>query len=136
MVNFDDITKVDLDFMNKEHEEAAKLINRLEANYKNSNVDAVINDLEVLQQHCIEHFLHEEKEMKLHSYPPYQVHKKEHDRVLMDLDMMLKQLVDHNDLSKISGYILHEFPTWFVQHTGTMDRMTAQFIAQEIQASA
>lgn len=136
MINFEDITKVELDFMNSEHEDATHMLNSIESAYKSDDVDAVIHGLQALQAHSIDHFLHEEKEMKAHFYPPYQVHKQEHDRALMELDMLIQQLSDHRDLAKVVGYVMHSLPTWFVHHTATMDRMMAQFIAKESRASA
>ncbi len=136
MVNSDDITRVDLDFMNKEHEDAADMINVIERDYANNDVDAVIKGLLILQKHSIEHFLHEEQEMKIHFYPPYKVHKQEHDRALMELDIIIKQLMNHKDLSKVRGYVMHAMASWFIQHMATMDRMAAQFIIMETRASA
>jgi hemerythrin len=136
MINFSELPLVALDFMNQDHEYAANLVNDIEAQYELGNLAEVERLLKTYQQHCIEHFFHEEKEMIKHSFPPYQVHKQEHDRLLMDLDMVIKQLSSHRDLNKISGFLKNELPTWFAQHLATMDRMTAHFIAINMQASA
>jgi hemerythrin len=136
MINFSELPLVALDFMNQDHAYAASLVNDIEKQYELGNVNEVERTLKLLQENCIEHFSHEEKEMREYSFPPYQVHKKEHDRVLMELDMVVKQLSDHHDLSKVSGYLKSEFPMWFSQHLAIMDRMTAQFIARDMQASA
>lgn len=132
MINFSELPLVALDFMNQDHQHAVDLINDIEKHYELADVSAVEVGLGLLQKHCIEHFAHEEKEMRSYSFPPYQVHKQEHDRVLMELDMVIKQLNNHRDLTKISGYLKNEFPTWFAQHLATMDRMTAQFIAMNM----
>ncbi|MBL4798002.1 MAG: hemerythrin family protein [Oleispira sp.] len=132
MINFSELPLVALDFMNQDHQHAVDLINDIEKQYELADVSAVEAGLKLLQEHCIEHFAHEEKEMRKYSFPPYQVHKQEHDRVLMELDMVIKQLNNHRDLSKILGYLKNEFPTWFAQHLATMDRMTAQFIAMNM----
>lgn len=136
MINFSELPLVALDFMNQDHEYAADLINDIEIQYERADVNEVERLLTLYQQHCIEHFSHEEKEMLKHSFPPYQVHKQEHDRLLMDLDMAIKQLGHHKDLAKISGFLKNELPTWFAQHLATMDRMTAHYIAINNQASA
>lgn len=129
MLNFDDLPQVALDFMNHDHQEAVEIYNHVEKSYRDGDVDAVLLNLKKIQQHSIEHFAQEEQEMKRYQFPPIQVHKEAHDSVLMVLDMVIKQLTDHRALEKISGYIEHEFPSWFAHHLSTMDKMTAEFIA-------
>jgi hemerythrin len=136
MLDFDELPQVALDFMNHDHQEAIELYNLIEQDFKAGDVDGVITKLLELQQHSIEHFSQEEEEMRRYRFPPFQVHKEAHDSVLMVLDMVIKQLQDHRTLDKISGYIKHEFPSWFAHHLSTMDKMTAEFIAEEIKATA
>jgi hemerythrin len=131
MIKFSELPLVALDFMNQDHEYAVGLVNDIEKENRLGNIREVERNLKLLHEHCVEHFSREEKEMREYSFPPYQVHKQEHDRVLMELDMVTKQLRSHRDLSKISGYLKNEFPTWFAQHLATMDRMTADFIADK-----
>ena len=135
MINLSELPQASLDFMNQDHEYAAGLVNDIEKQYELGDVNEVERILVLLQKHCIEHFSHEEKEMIKHSFPPYSVHKQEHDRALMDLDMIIKQLNNHRDLSKVSGHFRHEFSAWFTRHLATMDRMTAQFITKNMQAN-
>lgn len=131
MINFDDLPQVALDFMNHDHQEAVEIYNRVESCYRKGDVEAVLTNLKEIQTHSIEHFSQEEQEMKRYQFPPIQVHKEAHDSVLMVLDMVIKQLTDHRTLAKISGYIEHEFPSWFAHHLSTMDKMTAEFIAAQ-----
>lgn len=131
MIDFNQLPEVALDFMNEEHQEAADIYNQVERDFKLHDVDSVISGILEIQEHCINHFAHEEQEMKTYHFPPFQVHKQAHDRVLMEIDMVIKQLQDHRTLSKVSGYIEHAFPSWFSHHLATMDKMTAEFIAAE-----
>ena len=131
MIKFDELPHLAVDFMNKDHQLAAELVNDVEKYYELGDVSAVEKNLGLLQIHCKEHFAHEEQEMKAHSFPPYQVHKQEHDRVLMELDMIIKQLNNHKDLARVAGYLKNEFPTWCAQQLATMDRRTAQFISAQ-----
>jgi len=131
MIKFDELPHLALDFMNQDHQLAAELVNDVEKHYELGNVSAVEKSLGLLQIHCKEHFSHEEREMRAYSFPPYQVHKQEHDRVLMELDMIIQQLSNHKNLTKVAGYLKNEFPTWFAQHLATMDLRTAQFISAQ-----
>jgi hemerythrin len=136
MIDFNQLPEVALDFMNIEHQEVVDIYNEVERDYKLHDVDAVISGILEIQEHCIKHFAHEEQEMRRFQFPPFKVHKQAHDRVLMEIDMVVKQLQNHRILSKISGYIEHEFPSWFAHHLATMDKMTAEFIAGQKQALA
>lgn len=131
MIDFHQLPKVALDFMNTEHQEAVDIYNKIEHDYQLNDVDAVIAGILKIQEHCINHFAHEEHVMKAHQYPPFQVHKQAHDRVLMEIDMVIKQLKNHRTLSKISYYIEQGFPAWFSQHLVTMDKTAAEFIAAQ-----
>lgn len=133
MLNFNALPLLDLDFMNKDHKVATELYNQIEANLKQQDVDGVITGLLSLQNQCVEHFAHEEREMRRFHFPPFKVHKQVHDRVLMEIDMVVKQLQNHRILIKVSGYIEHEFPSWFAHHLATMDKATAEFIAMQKQ---
>jgi hemerythrin len=131
MIVFNQLPTIALEFMNIEHQQVADIFNRVEADFNKHDVDAVIAGILEMQQHCIEHFSHEEREMKASEYPPFQVHKQAHDRVLMEIDMVVKQLQSHRNLSKIASYIEHGFPSWFSHHLATMDKVTAEFIAEQ-----
>lgn len=131
MIDFHQLPTVALDFMNTEHQEAVDIYNKIEHDFKLHDVDSVIAGILEMQQHCINHFAHEEQAMKTYQFPPFQVHKQVHDGVLMEIDMVVKQLQDHRTLSKVSGYIEHAFPSWFSHHLITMDKMTAEFIAEQ-----
>ena len=42
--------------------------------------------------------------MRRFHFPPFKVHKQVHDRVLMEIDMVVKQLQSHRILIKVLGY--------------------------------
>ena len=131
MIDFNQLPKVALDFMNAEHQEVVDIYNRVERDYRDQNVDAVIIGILEIKNHCINHFAHEEQAMRTYQFPPFQVHKQVHDQVLMEINMVLQQLQSHRKLSKVSGYIEHAFPSWFSHHLATMDKITAEFIAEQ-----
>lgn len=129
MLDFSSLNKVEQDFMNRDHKEAVDLLNALQGALDDEILSEVVLALKALISHCQAHFEREEISMRKYSFPPYVVHKQEHDRVLMDLNMIAEQLKNHGDINKIRRYATQEFPAWFVQHLSTMDKMTAQFLA-------
>ena len=64
MIDFHQLPKVELDFMNTEHQEAVDIYNKIERDYLLHDVDSVINGILDIQEHCISHFAHEEQVMK------------------------------------------------------------------------
>lgn len=131
MLDFSSLNKVEQDFMNRDHEEAVDLLNRLQQGVSEENLEQVKQGMAELISHCQQHFEREEISMRNYGFPPYVIHKQEHDRVLMELKMIAEQLQSHSDVSKISSYVIQEFPAWFVQHLATMDKMTAQYLAMK-----
>ena len=131
MLDFNLLPKVTIDFMNDDHEEAVAIVNAFQQGIENGDVHAVEFQIKQLIEHCEAHFGREEACMRQHSFPPYLIHKQEHDRVLMELNMIAQQLKQHQDVEKIRSYAMQEFPAWFAQHLNTMDKMTAQYLSMQ-----
>lgn len=131
MLDFNVLPKVAIDFMNDDHEEAVAIVNAFQQGIENGDIQSVEFQIKQLIEHCEAHFAREESCMKQYSFPPYVIHKQEHDRVLMELNMIAQQLQQHQDVEKVRSYAEQEFPAWFAQHLNTMDKMTAQYIAMQ-----
>jgi len=136
MLDFSTLPHVEQDFMNHDHEEAVDILNQLQQAIDDSDSEKVSGSMAELYQHCQEHFEREEISMRKYSFPPYIMHKQEHDRVLMELNMIAEQFEGHGDVEKIRRYVMQEFPAWFVQHLSTMDKMTAQYLAMRQKEAA
>ena len=129
------IPRVVLEDMNAVHEEEVDLINRLDAllerieagSAEASELDAL---LEALRDHMIEHFRGEEVRMEASGFPPYPIHKGEHDRVLLELGGLIDRWRRERNTAPVSRYVRETFPIWFEQHLSTMDAVTADFLAR------
>ena len=130
MIDFERVPKVALEFMNRDHEEATRLTNQLEALVRAEPVDsqAVAQALNALLDHCQAHFGREEAQMQAVGFPPYPVHKGEHERVLAEMHGELVAWLEADDLARLKHYLLATLPRWFVDHIATMDTVTASFI--------
>lgn len=131
MIDFNDVPKVALEFMNRDHEKATEIVNRLMVEVEQSSPDnkAINSELEQLLQHTQEHFAREEEQMQRCSFPPYPVHKAEHERVLAEMRDVITAWQESNDLGSLKPYLFASLPVWFVEHIATMDTVTAWFIA-------
>ncbi len=135
MINFDDVPKVALAFMNTDHEEATKITNTLQtlvgaADNGEVNPQAISDTLEKLLTHCREHFAREEAQMQKINFPPYLIHQGEHQGVLSEMEQTLENWRRSEDLVTLKQYVFNALPEWFIGHIESMDSVTALFIVR------
>lgn len=135
MLSWNDFPKVDCEFMNHDHKECIELIQELVANC-DKHVQGVITDealmagLDQLKQHLIDHFQREEQAMQETQFPPYYVHKTEHDSVLQEFDMIFKRWQGDKNTEALKRYVERNMQNWLETHALTMDTVTAAHIAK------
>ncbi len=135
LVDVDAIPQVALPFINEDHHKEAELLNELAEAVKGHRsgkvpVETVLHKLEALYEHTREHFGREEEAMRSVSFPPYPVHKGEHERVLEEMEAEETHFRETGDTGRLWGYVSEGVPAWFTNHILTMDAITAQFVAQ------
>ena len=135
VLNDSDLPIVEMDFMNDVHKEDIKIINNLfetildyEKDSSEKNKELLINKYKSWTEHTIEHFKGEEVEMVKKQFPPYVVHKSEHDRALNTMNNKFQQWIESDDINILKAYLIQEVPQWFKDHIGTMDTITARFL--------
>ncbi len=131
MIDFErDVPKVALDFANADHAEATQLLNTLVALLEKEPVDndAVTRALETFLQHNRDHFAREEKQMAAFDFPPYPVHKGEHDQVLAEMEEELAAWKSSADKARLQHYLNVTVANWFINHIATMDTITSRFV--------
>jgi hemerythrin len=134
LVDLDAIPQVPLDFINDDHREEARLLNELaEAvgalRAGGGSAAAVAERFAALDAHTREHFAREEEAMRRAAFPPYPMHKGEHDRVLAEMAAEGRRFQDRGDAARLWTYVSETVPSWFVGHIQSMDLITARFIA-------
>ncbi len=121
--------QVALEFMNQDHAEfvalAYKILELLEAPCSEAAVDL---KLSWLLAHTRHHFAEEERQMQATHFPPYLMHKMEHDRVLTDMERHIKDWLARRDAPVLQNWIKKDVTSWFLNHVATMDYVTAGFI--------
>ncbi|HET8734185.1 MAG TPA: hemerythrin family protein [Anaeromyxobacteraceae bacterium] len=135
LVDVDAIPQVALPFINEDHHREAELLNELADAVKGHKtgkvpVETVLHRLEALYEHTREHFGREEEAMRSVSFPPYPVHKGEHERVLEEMEAEETHFRETGDTGRLWSYVSEGVPAWFTNHILTMDAITAQFVAQ------
>jgi len=118
--------------MNDTHLEDILLINKLSTHIAEKNVVAVQEDLQELVAHTIAHFSGEEEMMREKMFPPYPVHKGEHDRALNELKAIAEQFEKSHDLEFVNKYIERQLTPWLINHIETLDTVTAMFLTNGV----
>jgi len=133
LVDLDRIPQVALPFINQDHRVEGDLLNRLHealvAHRAGGPAAPVLQAFEMLLAHTREHFGREEEAMRRAAFPPYPVHKEEHDRVLEEMEEEGRAFGEKGDAARLGRYVAEAVPAWFVAHIQSMDAVTAQFVA-------
>lgn len=67
-------------------------------------------------------------------FPPYSIHKGEHDRLLDELEAIVSQWSTDPAVDPLRHYLEHRLGPWFLQHVATMDQVTARYVAMHHEA--
>jgi hemerythrin len=121
--------RVAIDFMNNDHAEFVALrkhlLDLLHSGADHAQVDAMLDGL---LEHTRLHFAEEEKLMLSVKFPPYPMHKAEHDKVLEDMSARIENWKTSRHNKDLGSWLEHAVRDWFVNHVSSMDFVTAAYI--------
>lgn len=122
------------EFMNDVHFEDVEIINELYETvqkYKNDktedNKNIVIEIYTKWFNHTVDHFKGEEDKMIELHFPPYMMHKGEHERCLEHMRYIIENFKNSGDEKTLLKYLEVDLINWLVNHIQTMDTVTAMF---------
>ncbi len=121
---------VAIDFMNRDHAEFVQQLTQLNIALENESDEKISELMAQLFEHTAEHFSHEEAEMQRINFPPYPMHKSEHDKVINLLESAVSSWKAEHSRPLLKQFIKETVVPWFYLHVETMDSITAQFIQQ------
>ena len=134
LIDKNNIPLVAMEFMNDTHKEDVDIINDLhtlilkyESHPTTINEELLNSKYQEWMIHTLEHFSTEEKKMIELSFPPYAMHKGEHDKELAKMDTLFRQWQSSKNIEVLKNYIEKELPQWLTNHIQTMDTATAMF---------
>ena len=127
------IPRLALDFIDHDHEEAARLASEIKSiidliRQSQADNDALSPLLEALLTSKQAHFKREEEAMSEANFPAYQLHRQEHCRVINELTSLIDHWKTYADLNALNSYMTEIFPTWLKSHTVTMDEASVRYI--------
>jgi len=128
-----DIPEVSMQFMHDVHLEEVDMLNELydllDEAEKGGDAPELEEKVDALLSHTIAHFAGEDEKMQELHFPPYIVHKHEHDRLLEEYTTVVEQWKDSGELAPLAEYLRVALPAWIMNHISTMDYVTANFFA-------
>ncbi len=137
MIAQEQLPMVAMPSMNDTHLEDIILINQLSAAAASKNVAATKIFLEELVEHTIAHFSGEEAMMREYNFPPYPIHKAQHDRVLQEIKNVTKIFSEgEGDFSLVTAYVDGSLTPWLIDHIQTLDTVTAMFLVNATKAQS
>ena len=121
--------QVALEFMNRDHADFIALRDKLLGLLSDPAPDARVDTLlDELLEHTRHHFAEEERLMQESRFPPYPMHKGEHDKVLADMAAKVEGWKREHDSAALRQWLDRGVGDWFVNHVSTMDFVTARYI--------
>ncbi len=126
-----DLPRVAVASMNATHAEELAIIERLLAALAEDDAAAAQAAAEDFARHVEEHFSREERLMERHGFPPYPIHKGEHDRVRAVVAQACAGLDTAEGRERLKAFIERDFLPWLVNHVSTLDTATAHFLAMQ-----
>lgn len=132
MITQEQLPMVAMPSMNDTHLEDIILFNKLSTVIAQQDIQATTQVLNELLKHTIEHFSGEEKMMIEKKFPPYSMHKSEHENALAGMREEIALWNQNHDFNRIGHYANITLPQWLIQHVSTLDTVTAQFLVSGV----
>ena len=127
------IPAVALTEMNDVHYEEIEIINQLhELVLAKKNNELISEKLQELKEHTIAHFANEERLMQEHGFPPYPIHKYNHDQFLNEFAVLAQNWESTKDVEPLKTFLETTLPEWLNNHISTLDTVTAMFLNEKI----
>jgi hemerythrin len=123
------LPQVALKEMNEIHFEEVDMINELYESAKSGDYEKTEKLFDEFIEHLEDHFEFEEDLMEQNEFFAYPMHKMEHDNVLNNIYKVRDALKERKDPLIVADFLENAFVPWLLNHLGTMDAVTASFLA-------
>lgn len=115
--------------MDREHLGQLGLLNDLKAAVRSGADDSVVYALlNELVEHTNLHFLSEQLLMRLHAYEAYESHFLEHERLLVEVQNLKRNLTTGTATDKHS--LIEALRSWLLIHIQTADKTLAEYLSR------
>lgn len=130
LIDKEKITVIAVGSMNDTHFEEVDMINSFYDKLKDASTsdEMISEDLEAIAHHTIEHFAKEEKNMLKYSFPPFPMHKGEHDRFIAQMVDYQNKWNKTKERRHLIEFLEDVLVDWLYTHIMTMDKITAMYL--------
>jgi hemerythrin len=127
LITWNDSFSVKVKQFDDQHKKLIVMVNELHDSMKVGKSKEILgNILKDLIQYTEKHFSSEEHLMKLHNYPGYETHKKEHNALVMQVSDLNKKYQEGTTL--ISQNIMQFLKEWLQKHIQGEDKNYGPFL--------
>ena len=123
-----EIPQVMVPSMNATHAEELEVLEALAAALDGDDDEALERAANAMVEHVEVHFSREEENMRACNFPPYPIHKGEHDRMRAIVREKCAGWNNPQGREALKRFVEEEFPQWLFEHVSTLDTVTAQFL--------
>lgn len=129
-----EIVEIGIHDVDEEHKFQFRLLKSMQAAVDEANREHALALLQQLYSYSEAHFGTEQVFMRLHSYPAYHTHAREHGDLLAELNRMISSVIggEAADLSDWPRMIRR----WLVTHINSSDAAFGKWVQAEEQRSA
>ena len=121
LFHWSDEFSVHIQEVDEQHKVLVDLLNQLHTAIREHHGKATSREiLDRLAEYTRTHFLLEESLMRLTHYPGFEIHKQQHEELMMQVQALQHKL-DHENAA-ITFELLHFLKNWLVQHINDSDK--------------
>lgn len=121
--------KTGVDEMDREHALELQIVRAIQAALASKDRAELPQLLEQLQDFTNAHFLAEQLLMRLHSYPGFEAHQREHDDLMEELKGLGETLLADDTADPAAAAASLE--RWLIAHIQSEDQALAEFLRQQ-----
>lgn len=127
LITWNETLSVGVGQFDREHMKMIDMINMLHAAMKEGKGKEILaRILDDLSNYTRTHFETEEKVLKQNGYPDFENHKKQHDKLVLEVAKIVKNY--HNDNKPLPAHIMQFLVDWLTTHITGEDKKYGPFL--------
>lgn len=122
----DEQSRTGIDEMDREHALELQIVRAIQQALASDDRSELPQLLEQLEDFTNAHFLAEQLLMRLHAYPGFEAHQREHDDLMEELNQLGQELLSEN--SAKSAQLAEDLERWLITHIQSEDQALAEYL--------
>ena len=122
----DEQSRTGIDEMDREHALELQIVRAIQQALASDERSELPQLLEQLEDFTNAHFLAEQLLMRLHAYPGFEAHQREHDDLMEELKQLGQELLSED--SAKSAQVAENLERWLITHIQSEDQALAEYL--------